>query len=541
MRKHLLALTTSLLFLVGGASAQTFEWGTATWNIQDGAVFDGVEALNAEGIVLTYPNPANYALTFFNVLVVDYDLYIDDATEPVKAVATAQGSTTVVFDYSYVEGHSYKIQTTAAHLAQVNIATQSTDTLATDDTPYSISFVVQGPELVKTIEVEGTMALTIVDQNAQLTYSLLDPNDIAQALGIDDISQAQIYGLNLNGSYNIHHADYYDGWRDADGEYTTWNGGYNTYAGHNAYPAVYCIKITPQADSIYYFFYDYWKLYNPDDPDSMGGTGVQSRSNRAPETSYHSILWEWDNGDGTTTTYTRFYRTDEGQDYKASFAIVANKRMVRIDATLHFVSQEDYAAYINGQNGQVYNGVIASGIAMPDAPGTPILKAEEEQTLTISAPDAEGQAFITFSGFALPMLGTPTGELTIPVTVTKNADGSTSYEASNTVVSIYLGLMAMNYIASINGTQESDEASPVVVLTLSQASIITAVFAESSELANATLDTHYSTVTGINDVQRSTFNVQRSYSLNGIQLSAPGKGISIQRQADGTMRKVVNR
>lgn len=539
MRKHLLALTTSLLLLVGGASAQTFEWGTATWNIQDGTVYDGIDELNAEGIVLTYPNPANYTLTFFNVLVVDYNLYIDDATEPVKAAATAQGSTAVVFDYNYVEGHSYKIETTAAHLAQVNIATQSTDTVATDDTSYTISFVVKGPELVKTIEVEGTMALTIVDQNAQLTYSLLDTQDIAQALGIEDLSQAQVYGLNLNGSYNTHHADYYDGWRDADGEYTTWSGGYNTYAGHNAYPAVYCIKITPQADSIYYYFYDYWKVYNPDDPDSTGGTGVQS-SNKAPETSYHSILWEWDNGDGTTTTYTRFYRTDEGNDYKASFAIVANKRMVRIDATLHFVSQEDYAAYMNAQNKQVYNGVIVSGIAMPDAPGTPIMKVEEEQTLTISAPDAEGQAFITFSGFVMPMFGTPTGELTIPVTVTKNDDGSTSYECSNAVVSILLGQMAMNYVASISGTQDSDEATPVIVLTLSQASVITSVFAASSELANATLDTHYSTLTGITNVHSNTA-MGTSYSLQGIKLTAPSKGISIQRQADGTMRKVVNR
>ena len=502
--------------------------------------YDGVDALNAEGIVLTYPNPANYTLTFLNIISVDYNLYIDDATVPVTAVATAQGSTAVVFDYNYVEGHSYKIETTAAHLSQVNLATYTTDTLATDDTSYTISFVVNGPDLVKTIEVEGTMALTIVDQNAQLTYSLLDTQDIAQALGIDDLSQAQVYGLNLNDSYNTHHADYYDGWRDADGEYTTWNGGYNTYAGHNAYPAVYCIKITSEADSILYYFYDYWKVYNPDDPDSTGGSGVQSRSNKAPETSYHSILWDWDNGDGTTTTYTRFYRTDEGKDYKASFAIVANKRMVRIDATLHFVSQEDYATYLNAQNGQVYNGVIASGIAMPDALGAPIMKAEEEQTVTIGTPNDEGQADITFSGFAMPMLGMPTGELTIPVTVTKNDDGSTFYEASNVVVSIYRGLMVMNYNASISGTQDSDEATPVIVLTLTQATAITSVFAETSELANAALDSHYSTMTGITNV-RSNTAMGTSYSLNGILLTAPGKGISIQRQADGTMRKVVNR
>ena len=53
MRKHLLTLTTALFFMVGAASAQSFEWGTATWNIQDGTVYDGIDQLNAEGIVLT--------------------------------------------------------------------------------------------------------------------------------------------------------------------------------------------------------------------------------------------------------------------------------------------------------------------------------------------------------------------------------------------------------------------------------------------------------------------------------------------------------
>ena len=163
------------------------------------------------------------------------------------------------------------------------------------------------------------------------------------------------------------------------------------------------------------------------------------------------------------------------------------------------------------------------------------MKVEEEQTVTIGTPNDEGQANITFSGFVMPMFGMPTGELTIPVTVTKNADGSTSYEGSNVVVSIHLGQMVMNYVASISGTQESDEASPVIVLTLSQASVITSVFAETSELANATLNSHYSTLTGITNVH-SNKAMGTSYSLNGIQLTAPSKGISIQRQADGTMR-----
>lgn len=538
MRKHLLTLTTALLFMVGGASAQSFEWGTATWNIQDGTVYDGVDQLNAEGIVLTYPNPTDYTLTMLNMITVDYNLYVDDATEPIMAVASARGGTAVNFSYDYVEGHSYKIETLGATLVQVNLATFSADTLTSDATSYSISFVVKGPELVKTIEVEGTMALTIVDQNTQLTYSALDTQEIAQALGIEDISQAQVYGLNLNGSYNPYHADYFDGWRDADGEYTLWGGGYNTYAGHNAYPAVYCIKITPQADSLYYFFYDYWKVYDPDDTGEQGGSELVQSRNRAPETSYHSILWDWDNGDGTTTTYTRFYRCDEGKDYKASFAIVANKRMVRIDATLHFVSQEDYAAYLNALNGHVYNGVIASGIAMMQAPGAPVQQLEEEQSVTISNPDEEGHANVTFSGFTLPMFASPTGELTIPVTVTKNADGSTTYEASDVVVGIARGQMVMNYVAALTGKQDSDEATPVITLTLTQATVITAVFAETSAKANEVLDNYYTTMTGITTV-RSSEPSATSYSLDGTTLTAPRKGVVIQRQADGTMRKVL--
>ena len=324
----------------------------------------------------------------------------------------------------------------------------------------------------------------------------------------------------------------------ADGEYTLWGGGYNTYAGHNAYPAVYCIKITPQADSIYYFFYDYWKLYDPNDPGEQGGSGIVQSRNRAPETSYHTILWDWDNGDGTTTTYTRFYRCDEGKDYKASFAVVANKRMVRIDATLHFVSQDDYAAYLNALNGHVYNGYLASGIAMMQAPGAPIQQLEEEQTVTISNPDEEGRANVIFSGFTMPMFASPTGELTIPVTVTKNADGSTTYEASDVVVGIARGQMVMNYVAALTGKQDSDEATPVITLTLTQATVITAVFAETSAKANEVLDNHYTTLTGITAV-RSSEPAAASYGLDGTMLTAPRKGVVIQRQADGTMRKVV--
>ena len=358
MKKTLLSLVVALATVLT-ANAQTWEWGTAEWNIEDGRVYENLDDLNLEGVVLTYPNPANYSLTFFNVISVHYDLYVDDATEPVPASASAQGAmgggagpVSVLFDYEWVEGHSYKIVTTGAALVQANIATYTTDTLSLNYDSYTISFSIKGKELVKTIDVEGTMALTIVDQYDPLTFSLVDVNSINEALGINDISEATIYGLNVNGSYNPNFIDPYDGWRDADGEYTTYWGGWDAGHGRNAYPAVYCIKINETADTVTYFFYDYWKEYNPEDPDSIDSPGTQAKM-RAPETVYNDSIWPWrwtdDDGVEQLTYYTRMYRVTEGQDYKASFAVLTSSKYVLINATLHFVDGETYEAYIKQQ------------------------------------------------------------------------------------------------------------------------------------------------------------------------------------------------
>lgn len=336
------------------ANAQTFEWGTATWNIPDGKVFENIDEFNVDGLVLTYPNPTNYTLTFFHVIGVNYDLYVDDATEPLKEQASARGNTVVNFDYPYVDGHKYKIVTTGAVLVSIIPLTLpiTPDTLSLNTDSYTLSFEIKGPELVKTIDVDAKMSLAITDQNADLTFSLIDVNAVTSALGVGSIAEANIYGLRPSGAYVTYEwygPDGFDGWRDADGEYTNWGGGYNHLDGHNAYPAVYCIKINQTCDSITYFFYDYWKEYDPDAGNEMGGGSVVTPvKRRAPETSYNSVIWDWvDEEDGTTYQYTRMYRCNEGEDYKASFAIVANKKMVKINATLHFVSQEDYLTGIN--------------------------------------------------------------------------------------------------------------------------------------------------------------------------------------------------
>lgn len=364
MKRILLYTLVSVMTLfTTTAQAADFEWGTATWNIDDQQTFNSIDELQLVGIKLTYSNPANFSMTFFNVISVDYDLYVDDASEPIKAGASSSpGEGLVVnFEYNFVEGHRYRIVTTESRLVFANIATFTTDTLSTNTDCYSISFEVKGPELVKTIDVEATMSLSIIDQETNRTFSHLDVNDICQALGIQNIMEATVWGLNLNGSYCPVYSSLFDGWRDADGEYTLWYGGWDSYHGHNAYPAVYCIKVNETCDSLFYFFYDYWSEYNPETPDTIGGGTLQARR-RAPDTHYNNIIWDWEwtdeAGDTQVTQYDRKYRCDEGSDYKASFAFLANNKMVHVNATLHFVSQEAYAEYVSGVR-EVTNSVPA--------------------------------------------------------------------------------------------------------------------------------------------------------------------------------------
>jgi hypothetical protein len=296
--------------------------------------------------VLTYTNPNAYALTLLNAVSVAYDLYVDDATEAIKDTATARGNVAVEFNYPFVEGHRYKIVTTKSRLVRINLATYTDETISENNDSYSVSFTIEGPELVKTINRDAYMSLDIINQNEQLTYSLIDTTEVLSALGAKSTDELAIYGLNGNGSYNNYAGEsWYDGWRDADGEYTKYNGGWDVVAGHNAYPAVYCIKISNKADSLFYYFYDYWKLYTEEEGDTIGGSTFGGSRKRAPQTSCNNIIWDWDNGD-SIVKYKRSYRVDEGKDYKASFAVIANKKVVIINATLHFVSQEDFATAI---------------------------------------------------------------------------------------------------------------------------------------------------------------------------------------------------
>ena len=258
--------------------------------------------------------------------------------------------------FLFVEGHDYRIVTKGAKLCQANLATYTTDTISSCSDSYTINFRINGPEIVKTLEYKAIMSLAIINQESQLTFSEVDTATINACLGINDITEAQFLGLNTNGSYNIafyspdYGYDFFDGWRDADGGYTVWSGNagggaYNLVGGHNPYPAVYCIKFNETCDTIKYYFYDYWKEYNPDDPGEIPGTGSGVKHYgpmRAPETHYQSVIWDWEEEDGSITQYTRSYRCVEGEEYHASFIFKANDKAVKINAAMLFVSVDDY-------------------------------------------------------------------------------------------------------------------------------------------------------------------------------------------------------
>lgn len=72
MRKLLLTLIIAIGSAIG-LQAQTFEWGTASWNIQDGTEFDGIDDLGTQGIVLSFSNPTEFYLTFLNIIAAHHE------------------------------------------------------------------------------------------------------------------------------------------------------------------------------------------------------------------------------------------------------------------------------------------------------------------------------------------------------------------------------------------------------------------------------------------------------------------------------------
>lgn len=362
MKKILLSFIVAIL-TVTRLSAQDVDWtwGTAKWNVEDGVTFDGIEDFNAkEGITLTYPNASEASLMMLHGIAVSCDLYVDDAAEAVQIGGSGRGNgiedVVVSFSYHFIEGHKYRIETTGAMLTYTNIMTRVTDTLSVNNDSYKITFTITGPELVKTIDLESYQALRIIDEkgaevdSAIVTYSLVDTQAITEALGIDDINEAYNYGLDSDGwyvDYEWYGPGYFDGWRDADGDYTRGFGSDNFHGGNSSLSS-YRIQLNVTCDSIFYSFNDSWSEYDPDAPETVPGSGMEGEDAgvkaRAAGSvpSMNTITWERTDEKGDIIKYTRRYRVDEGGDYKARFVFIANKKYVLLNATLHFLSVDDY-------------------------------------------------------------------------------------------------------------------------------------------------------------------------------------------------------
>lgn len=128
-----------------------------------------------------------------------------------------------------------------------------------------------------------------------------------------------------------------------------------------------------------------------------------------------------------------------------------------------------------GVGGTEYAGIINQTQTHPDV-GV-VGETTGEQTVTITPVDDE-HVNITYSGFDLPMAALGSfGEFTIEnVTVTKNEDGSISYSAESFVVNSVRGQMTMPYNGTLEGTQASEEATPVLKLVLKNATTDTVWF-----------------------------------------------------------------
>ena len=182
--------------------------------------------------------------------------------------------------------------------------------------------------------------------------------------------------------------------------------------------------------------------------------------------------------------------------------------------------------YINQKQFEkkTYEGFVAISAAPAASPSTPMAPATTAaQTVKIAQTAEVGKVNITFSGFQLAPMPFQTGELTLAATATANVDGSISYTSEAQTVSIMMGQMAASYTATIKGTQASADATPVLVLQLSQASIFTVVFAETEDAAKNKLDV----VTGIENVKAADANAKSIYNMNGQKVTKTQKGMYI--------------
>ena len=545
MKKFLLSIFVALTAMIN-VNAQdevTFEWGTATWSIEDGHVYEDLDDFTANPLTLEYSNPNDFAVTAMMPLSASYNLYIDDAEEPIERSASGiRMTTTISFNssYGFLEGHKYKIEVTGAELTQLvpdPVTIFRPETVGTSTDKYTITFTIKGPELAGTFDVEESMSLAIIDQNWTPTVSALDTVAICKALDVVDLTSAKLYGLNQDGTYNYYFgADWYDGWHDGNGDFTVYWGGWDSKAGRNAPVPVYSIKMSEKLDSIFYYFYDNWTEYVPEEQtDSVSGGTVTQGKMRASQN--QSMIWDWDNGDGTMTQYTRRWRCLEGEDYKASFAIVAGKKFVVINATMHFLSQDQYNQYVaNRDLDEEYSGYIASGLAMRAEPTAVQATASEGQTVTVKGTKSYDEVIVSFSGFTFPKLPFATGAFDVVAKRVVNADGTISYSAP---INLMINGM-MPYNGTLVGTQANAEEAPVFILTLNNATTITAVFGSTEDEAKEALAAYYLDMATAINGNSNEVKTSAIYNLNG-QRKQSANGMSIIKYSDGSVKKVIKK
>ena len=161
-------------------------------------------------------------------------------------------------------------------------------------------------------------------------------------------------------------------------------------------------------------------------------------------------------------------------------------------------------------------------------------EATVEQTVTIE-PAEDGKVNVTYSGFTMPVTGAEIPEFTVEgVTVTENEDGSISYlleeneDGEQPSVTIDRGTGTVTYKVSLEGTQESADATPVLKLVLDNSVIDTVWFGADEKTIDKAIVT---AINGINalgtegtifDISgRKVEKIQRGgiYIVNGKKVS----------------------
>ena len=125
-------------------------------------------------------------------------------------------------------------------------------------------------------------------------------------------------------------------------------------------------------------------------------------------------------------------------------------------------------------------------------------QATGEQKVTIAA-TGDGKADITYSGFTMPVTGAEIPEFTVEgVIVTENEDGTISYalpEDAEAEVIIDRGTFVVKYAVTLEGTQESADATPVLKLTLENSVVDTVWFGADEKTIDKAIAT---SIRGIN-------------------------------------------